>query len=244
LSSKGRSYSERYNAGLAPEPRFEKVLAISRKLGGERLLDIGCGDGSFTLLLKEALDSREAVGIEIAPQAIPLIEKRGIKACQMDIDEKGFPFEDSYFDMVYCGEIIEHLFDTDHLLEEVYRVVKPQGSAIFSTPNLAGWASRLALLLGYQPYPTAVSPENEGAGKLLARGAEGQWGHIRVFTAGALVELLKVHRFKVIDIIGCPVSLKTASSKSLTALAGVVDRAMTIFPGLSSRVIVVVKKKE
>jgi SAM-dependent methyltransferase len=215
---------------------------LAVKQGGESLLDIGCGDGSFTVLLKEALKAKEAAGIEIAPEVVAVLEKKGIKAYQLDIDEQPFPFPQESFDMVYCGEIIEHIFNTDHLLEEVRKVLKPDGKAIFTTPKMAGWASRLALLLGYQPFATAVSPEYEGAGKLLARGNEGQWGHIRVFTTRALVELLKIHHFDIRVLTGCPVSVKTAGSPGLISLSQLVDRAMAKFPGLASRIIVVVKK--
>jgi methionine biosynthesis protein MetW len=240
--SKGQFYSNGYYAGLAPEPRFRKVLEIAAKMGGKRLLDIGCGDGSFTILLKEALKAKEAVGIEIAPEAVAALEKKGIKACQLDIDEEPFPFGNDYFDMIYCGEIIEHLFDTDHLLEEVYRVLNPEGSAIFTTPNLAGWPNRLALLFGYQPFATAVSPEHEGVGKLIMKGDEGQWGHIRVFTTRALKELLKIHQFNIKRLVGCPVTAKTSSSKILTRLIKAVDNIMAVSPSLASRIIVVVTK--
>jgi len=180
--SKDSYYYQGYYSGLAPEPRFRKVIQIARRLQGGRLLDIGCGDGSFTILLKEALKAQEVAGIEIAPEAVNALREKGIKAHQLDIDEQSFPFSDNYFDIVYCGEIIEHLFNPDHLLQEVHRVLKPGGSCIITTPNLAGWPNRLALLLGYQPFATAVSPEHEGAGKLIMKGDEGQWGHIRVFT--------------------------------------------------------------
>jgi len=161
----------------------------------------------------------------------------------LDIDEKSFPFDDAYFDVVYCGEIIEHLFNPDHLLAEVYRVLKPQGIGIITTPNLAGWPSRLALLLGYQPYPTAVSPEHEGTGKLLVKGYEGQWGHIRVFTARALEELLRIHHFKTLRLIGCPVTVSSCSSGRLSGILRVVDRVMSKFPSLSARIIAVVGKE-
>lgn len=240
---KGEFYLKGYYAGLAPEPRFQEVLAILGKLKGERLLDIGCGDGAFTVLLKEALGAKEAAGIEIAPDAVVAIEKKGIKAYQLDVDEEPFPFDDAYFDIVYCGEIIEHLFNPDHLLEEVHRILKAEGICIISTPNLAGWPSRLALLLGYQPYPTAVSPEYEGAGKFLIRGYEGQWGHIRVFTARAFKELLKIHHFKIIRLTGCPVTINTSPSKRLSSFIGVVDKVMSKIPSLSNRIIAVVAKE-
>lgn len=239
---KGEFYSKGYYAGLAPEPRFRKVLEIAAKLGGERLLDIGCGDGSFTVLLKEALKAKEVFGIEIAPEVIGVLEKKGIKAYRLDIDEQAFPFADDYFDVVYCGEIIEHLFNPDHLLKEVQRILKPGGKCIITTPNLAGWSNRLALLLGYQPFATSVSPEHEGAGKLMLKGNEGQWGHIRVFTTRALKELLKIHNYKIIRLTGCPVSVNTSSSRLLIGCIKAIDKVMSVFSSLASRVIVVVEK--
>ena len=240
---KGEFYSKGYYSGLAPEPRFNEVLTVLGELRGERLLDIGCGDGTFTVLLKEALKAEEAVGIEIAPEAITAIEQKGIKAYQLDIDEQSLPFDNAYFDVVYCGEVIEHLFNPDHLLEELHRVLKPEGIGVITTPNLAGWPSRLALLLGYQPYSTAVSPNHESAGKLLIKGDEGQWGHIRVFTARAFKELLEIHHFKIMRLAGCPVTVSSCSSRRLSGLIGVADRIMSKIPSLSTRIITVVKKR-
>jgi methionine biosynthesis protein MetW len=235
-------YSKGYYAGLAPEPRFRKVLQIAAKLGGKRFLDIGCGDGSFTLLLKEALKTEEAVGIEISPEVDGALRGKGIEAYQLDIDEEKFPFEKDSFDMVYGGEIIEHLFNPDHLLDEVHRILKPGGKCIITTPNLAGWPNRLSLLLGYQPFATSVSPEYEGAGKLMLKGDEGQWGHIRVFTVGALKELLKIHSFKILSVAGCPVSINTTSSGLSVGCIKAMDKVMSVFPSLASRVIVVIEK--
>ncbi len=172
--SRSEFYARKYYAGLAPEPRFERILRLAGKLRSTRLLDIGCGDGSFTVLLREALGTPATDGIEIAPEAVDALVKKGIRAHRVDIDNAPFPFAAATFDVIYCGEVIEHLFNPDHLLREIYRVLQPGGSAIITTPNLAGWPNRLALLLGYQPFATAVSPENKGAGKLLMKGDEGQ----------------------------------------------------------------------
>lgn len=241
--SKGAFYSDGYYAGMAPEPRFDKILRIARELKADNLLDVGCGDGTFTLLLKEALGAGEAVGIEIAPEAITALREKGIKAYQVDVDEKTLPFKNDTFEVVYCGEIIEHLFSPDHLLREVRRVLKSGGTGIITTPNLAGWANRLALLLGYQPFATSVSPEHEGAGKLLMKGDEGQWGHIRVFTLRALKELLGIHKLKITRLTGCPVSVSSKGSGFLLNLIKGIDQSLSLFPSLSSRIIVVVKKE-
>ena len=235
-------YSKGYYAGLAPEPRFHKVLQIAARLDGRNFLDIGCGDGSFTVLLKAALKAKEAIGIEIAPAAIDVLKAKGINAYQLDIDEGKFPFEDGYFNVVYCGEIIEHLFNPDSLLDEVHRILKPGGKCMITTPNLAGWSNRFSLLLGYQPFATSVSPEHEGAGKLILKVVEGQGGHIRVFTVRALKELLKIHAFKILSVEGCPVRVNTTSSNLFFNSVKAIDKVMSVFPSLASRVIVVAEK--
>lgn len=241
MDVKGRYYKEGYYKGLAPEPRFAKVLDLFQKIKGERLLDIGCGDGYFTNLLKEAMKAKEVFGIEIASDAVASAKEKGIKVVQLDIDEADFPFEDNYFDAVYCGEVIEHLFDPDHLLKEIRRVLKPGGTCVITTPNLAGWPNRIALLFGFQPYPTAVSPKYESVGKLLVKGSEGQWGHIRVFTLRAFKELIRLYNFEVEQLIGCPVTVKTPIRVSILIKA--IDRLMAKIPSLSTRIILVAKKR-
>jgi methionine biosynthesis protein MetW len=240
--SKSAFYETRYYSGPAHEPRFDKVLAIACKNHGKRLLDVGCGDGSFTVLLKDALRSVEAAGIEISGEAVNTALEKGIHAHQIDIDTNSFPFNDEYFDVIYCGEVIEHIFDTDRLLKEISRTLKPSGYCIITTPNLAGWANRLSLLLGFQPFATSVSPGHEGVGKLIMKGDEGQWGHIRVFTTRALKELLQVHGFKIDKLIGCPVTAKTAHFTKLSAIANAIDKTLSNVTPLASRIILTARK--
>ena len=44
------------------------------------------------------------------------------------------PFEDQYFDCVVCFEVLEHVFNLDELLSEIYRVLKPNGMILVSIP--------------------------------------------------------------------------------------------------------------
>ena len=53
-----------------------------------------------------------------------MARKNGVKCYQLDVDEEDFPFGDNYFDAIFCGDIIEHLYDPDHLLSEMYRVLR------------------------------------------------------------------------------------------------------------------------
>ena len=107
------------------DPRFEKVKLVFRKFPGKRLLDIGCFDGTFTYSLKEFFD--ELYGVDILEKAVKLAKNKGIKVFQIDVEEENLPFEDNFFDRVFCGETIEELYNPDHLLDEIYRILKPGG---------------------------------------------------------------------------------------------------------------------
>ena len=60
---KERYYSKGYYHGLKPEPRFNLVSKLFSNLNGDRLLDIGCGDGDITLVLKASMRASEAYGV-------------------------------------------------------------------------------------------------------------------------------------------------------------------------------------
>jgi SAM-dependent methyltransferase len=233
-------YEQRFNKGGLTEERVVRCLSIFQSFPCARLLDIGCGDGEITLALQKVTRAREVYGVEIASPAVAMARERGVKAFQVDVDRMDLPFGYEFFDAVYCGEIIEHLFDPGHLLQEVRRVLKPGGISVLTTPNLAGWPNRIALLLGYQPFPMAVSPDCEWAGKLLLRGVEGQWGHLRVFTLRALKELIAANNFLLLRVEGCPVTINTQHWSA--AVIGCIDRWLARFPSLANRVIVILRK--
>lgn len=184
-------------------PRLAKVARIARKYasGARRLLDIGCGDGTFAAELKCLLGAEAAFGVEISQAAADVANTRQVAARVVNIDKSTLPFDDGFFDLIYCGEVIEHLFDPDHLLDEIKRLLAPEGVAILDTPNLASLVNRLALLLGYQPFFTDVSLRYH-VGKLRPMDSEGG-GHIRIFTKRALEELLMRHKFSILEISGC-----------------------------------------
>ena len=131
--------------------RLNKVLRIFADHNFCRILGIGCGDGNFSLLLREASQAEEVYGVDISPKAVELANTVGVKTFQTDIDEEPLPFEKDSFDAIFCGEVIEHLLDPDHLLDEIYRILKPGGVAVISTRNLAAWYNRAVLLFGFQP---------------------------------------------------------------------------------------------
>ncbi len=195
----------RFPEGLLPTGRVRMSGELFAKHLGhaERLLDIGCGHGETALYLAGVLGARDIYGVEITDAYADEARDRGLETVVLDIGTETLPFDDSSMDAVFCGEVLEHVLDTDHLVEEIYRVLRPRGVAVLTTPNLAGWYDRFALLLGYQPFPTAVSFHRPvGRPRFMRNWGVLPGGHIRVFTFAALREFLRSHGFEVLQARG------------------------------------------
>jgi SAM-dependent methyltransferase len=101
---------------------------------GDRVLDVGCGTGEFTAALGQA--GARAIGVEVAEAALERARARhhGIDFRLVPIDGP-LPFEDNSFELVWAGEVIEHVADTARWLSEVRRVLVPGGRLLISTPS-------------------------------------------------------------------------------------------------------------
>ncbi|OGF58700.1 MAG: hypothetical protein A2Y62_12965 [Candidatus Fischerbacteria bacterium RBG_13_37_8] len=117
----------------------EYKLKILRKLfnyylaSGWKILDIGCGRSLFTEISEKWPFAIYAGDIEHALLAARKNEYPQVKWLVMDASR--LPFKDNSFDAIFAGEIIEHMTDSDKALEEWKRILRPNGIAIFTTPN-------------------------------------------------------------------------------------------------------------
>jgi ubiquinone/menaquinone biosynthesis C-methylase UbiE len=116
-------YESRYAKDFA-ETATKYVKACELLRSCKRVLDVGCGDGSFLMMLKDSPSAPELYGMDISEEAILTASRKGIRAYCLDVDREQLPFEDEFFEGIFCGEVIEHLYDPDHLLDEVHRVLK------------------------------------------------------------------------------------------------------------------------
>lgn len=53
--------------------------------------------------------------------------------------------------MIFCGEVIEHLFSPDDLIDEIKTLMHSESILILSTPNLGYWVNKLLLIFGISP---------------------------------------------------------------------------------------------
>lgn len=192
---KGCDYSSEYYSKISGEKdRYKnrgeqvRIFKIISFVGtGNRVLDLGCFDGTIGEILIK--NGNEVYGIDASKKAVKLACEKGIKAKVGNIEEK-FDFEDNFFDIVVAAEVIEHVLDTDFFIDEIKRVLKPNGFLVLSTPNVASLGRRILLFFGKNPYFEASFgfPSYASA------------GHIRFFTKSLLLSYL---RYKGFEIVKC-----------------------------------------
>ena len=164
-----------------------------------KILDLGCGTGELIVERVTAVRKPEIYAVEIDPLHFKEIKKLGIKVTKADI-EKGLPYKNNYFDIISANQIIEHLVNVDLFMEEVNRVLKPNGYVILSTENLSSWHNLFALFFGWQAFSQHISTKKNIGNPLklnLAVDGKSYDCHIQIFTQRGLKELAQINNLKV-----------------------------------------------
>lgn len=105
-------------------------------------LDIGSGHGDLIKLLQSRFDVRSSA----CDYTDSLMKLADVKVSVANLNTQGLPYQDSTFDLVTCTEVIEHLEHYRFTLREMYRVLKPGGTLVLSTPNILNLKSRIRFL--------------------------------------------------------------------------------------------------
>jgi len=108
--------------------------------GAIQHLDIGSGSGDLIKLLRNQFNVKS----KCCDYTDELMQLPGQKVDIIDLNiKKDLPYSENYFDVVTATEVIEHLEDFRKLLREIYRILKPNGICVLSTPNILNINSRL-----------------------------------------------------------------------------------------------------
>ena len=177
------------------------MLQLSRRRSMNKYLDLGCGSGELTQFVAQLVNPEEIHSIEISDAAIEQASKFGIRCRKADLNEESLPYPDNSFDLVTAFEIIEHLWNKDNVLKESFRVTKPGGFFVLTTPNLLSIMSRFLVLFGYLPMHLNLSFEYEVEKRPFQRGSD-LYGHISLYSAKTLKRHLESVGFHVEAVKG------------------------------------------
>lgn len=115
-----------------------------------RVLDVGCSSGYLARPLVER--GCTVVGIERDEAAAAAARDVCSEVLVGDAETMELPFEPGSFDVVLCGDLVEHLREPEAFLARVRPLLRPGGRLALTTPNVANWAMRLGLLFGRWRY--------------------------------------------------------------------------------------------
>ncbi len=119
--------------GAEPENfGLRRDFLLANVAPGERVVDIGCGEGAFTHALATA--GADPVGVEVAGEAVRRARAR-YPELDFRLTDGQLPFDRGSFDVVWAGELIEHVEDPASLLEDIRRVLRGTGRLLLSTPD-------------------------------------------------------------------------------------------------------------
>lgn len=99
------------------------------------MLDAGCGTGYGSRLLAAA-GAREVIGLDIASAVLESVASDMPESVRLQVgDLRKLEFDDDAFELIVCFEVIEHFDDPLVVLDELVRVVAPDGLLLISSPN-------------------------------------------------------------------------------------------------------------
>jgi ubiquinone/menaquinone biosynthesis C-methylase UbiE len=187
----------------------------------ERILDVGCGTGGFSVALASSrvLRPTQVVGIDASHLAVRAAQVRatGHDLLSPQVSFLGYsageqlPFEDDFFDLTVCSSVLEYVTSRQaraELITELGRVTRPRGYAFISTPNpLRLREHHSGRFLGdYFPrpgYPWATRP----------------WEFSRIFSGWREISATKYHRRKLTELLGARVPIPEPVVRAVSWIA-------------------------
>ncbi|MDP8261806.1 MAG: methyltransferase domain-containing protein [Candidatus Ancaeobacter aquaticus] len=177
--------------------RVMKILEYLDIKPGDRILDCGCGEGFYTMIIKELYGSEcdlisMDMDFELVKKASSWLNDKTEKKFYI-ADVGKLPFKNSVFDKIIFSEVLEHVEDDEHVLVEIKRVFKDSGTIAVTVPN--------------HNYPLLWDPFNkirESLGLGHFSPDNGFWGglwamHLRLYYLQDIIKLIESVGFKVND---------------------------------------------
>ncbi len=140
LTAKFKQHGGIVNPRTDTQPILSELVPYN-SLRGKKVLDVATGAGIF--LVEFAKMGADAIGIDITSYAIKHASRnlalRGLKAEVIKMDAQELSFSDNTFDYVHAWGCVMHMPDTEKAIREIYRVLKPGGTALIYVYNRNSW---------------------------------------------------------------------------------------------------------
>lgn len=166
-----------------PHGGHRRLLELALQGHPKDVLDVGCSSGYLARPLTEA--GARVVGLELDPEAAELAREWCTDVQVGNVESMALPFDPESFDVVLCGDLIEHLREPRSALQRLRPLLRRSGRLVLTTPNVANWAMRLSLLAGRWRYTERG---------ILDR------THTHLFTRATLLETVEDAGYRVVEL--------------------------------------------
>ncbi len=228
-----KEFYEEIDVTKVSEDEMRRINIMLNFLKGEgikKMLDIGSVP-EMTEIFANALHC-EALGINISEKVVNSGKKRsGIRFMQGDAESVEISEK---FDLIVCGEVIEHMADVDAFIEKLKRMLDKGGYLLLTIPNLSSLFNKISILFGWQP--RGINPSR----KILLNPFtkyDYNWGHVSMFTFNAIKKFLRENGFEILKVGGTHGGHAGENrAKSLARFF------MSLIPSFSEQVIILARK--
>jgi len=169
-------------------PRKELLELIPLENRNGSMLEIGAGAGDTLLYAKENSFARNIYGVELF-QIKGSNQESNIFSDFIigNIETMTLPFEHSQFDVIVCGDVLEHLIDPSETLKQLKKYLKPNGVIIASIPNIREFETMKKIF-----FQGDFRYEDSG---ILDR------THLRFFCKKNIIDLFENQDYNIINIV-------------------------------------------
>lgn len=108
--------------------RLKRVIKMAVELpSGSKILEVGCGGGAFIRAISTLRPDLRCFGCDISSTAIQQAQNVSNSIDYAVCGEKTLPYDEDTFDAVFIIDVLEHVFEPENLVKEIYRIIKPGG---------------------------------------------------------------------------------------------------------------------
>lgn len=162
MSNSLNDYQNR-TAGISDNAIRTKILELFAKDFNGKAMDLGCGRGEWLKLLRDSHKFSTLSCMDILDCRLP--EVKDVAYVEADLAKDRFNFPENEFQFLFAIEVIEHIENPRHFIREAFRLLRPGGTFIVSTPNVDSLRSKISFLLrGY--FPPFCQADYTGSGHI------------------------------------------------------------------------------
>jgi ubiquinone/menaquinone biosynthesis C-methylase UbiE len=173
-----------YHLGILwDQVRMEDLNQKTMAYLGERpgkILEVCCGQGGTAAYLTESADF---TGVELSSEAVKFAKQHWPHFTFIEGDASRLDFADNLFDTIIAKEAIEHLIDAEKALSEWFRVLKPGGKLVLTTPNRDSLHLRINRAAGHNDFLCS-------------------WDHVKEFTYSEMAGMIGNAGFRIVETCG------------------------------------------